>query len=224
MLTLEVRSFYALSKTHHPDHNPDDPSASQRFVKISEAYAVLGNKSKRASYDRSITPASSHHHSSNIPTGSYHSTNPAGGRSPSGLSRRRTQFRGPPPSFYRSGGWGEHSAKRAEAQQNGQPARDAPPGMGYGQGDVGSDDVRNVHFDREGHLRTGQNHTRRRESMWKGQKRKGEGGEDWVPSGEVERGIWGQVAWISAVLAVGIGLPSWILGEMKGKKTLTRQG
>jgi len=208
------KSFYALSKIHHPDHNPDDPSASKRFVKISEAYAILGNPSKRATYDRSIAPASSHHQHSNIPTGSYHSTNPAGGRSPSGLSRRRTQFRGPPASFYRSGGWGQHSAKRSEAQSRGAPPRDAPPGMGYGQGgNVGEDDVRTAHFDREGHLRTGENHTRR----WERVRKRGEGGHDWVPSGEVERGVWGQVAWISALLTVAIGLPSWILGSERNK-------
>jgi len=214
------KSFYALSKTHHPDHNPDDPSASKRFVKISQAYAIIGNPSKRATYDRSIAPASSsHHHHSHIRSGSYHSTNPAGGRSPSGLSRRRTQFRGPPPSFYRSGAWGQHGAKRSEAQSQGAPPRDAPPGMGYGQGgSVGEDNVRTVHFDREGHLRTGENHERR----WERVRRRGEGGHDWVPSGEVERGIWGQVAWISGLLMVGIGVPTWFFGGGVRKKTLSR--
>ncbi|KAI9798325.1 MAG: hypothetical protein M1833_004897 [Piccolia ochrophora] len=114
--------FYSLSKTHHPDRNPNDPTASTRFVNISEAYAVLGSPQKRERYDRDLArsrPQSGRHHH---PRGSHASTTggggtsagPAGGRPASGLSRRRTQFRGPPPSFYRSGGWGKQSAKRRE--------------------------------------------------------------------------------------------------------------
>ncbi|OTB16738.1 hypothetical protein K445DRAFT_317027 [Daldinia sp. EC12] len=117
------KSFYALSKTHHPDHNPSNPHASRRFMRISEAYSVLSIPAKRAAYDRdtlrlhqpsSSSSSSSHHHPHH--RGSYSSTsNPAGGRPPSGLSRRRGTFQGPPPSFYRSGGWGAHGAKRRAA-------------------------------------------------------------------------------------------------------------
>jgi len=46
------RQFYALSTLHHPDHNPNDPTASERFVKISSAYAILGHADSRARYDR----------------------------------------------------------------------------------------------------------------------------------------------------------------------------
>ncbi|TVY37884.1 Chaperone protein DnaJ, partial [Lachnellula subtilissima] len=40
------KSFYALSKTHHPDLNPSDPSASQRFVAISKRvrHALLAHQ------------------------------------------------------------------------------------------------------------------------------------------------------------------------------------
>lgn len=118
------RRFYHLSKTHHPDHNQSDPTASTRFVKISEAYAVLGNPQKRQQYDRELercspstsafswggrTSGGSSFRSASVNTG------PAGGRPASGLSRRRTQFKGPPPSFYRSGGWGTHARKRQAA-------------------------------------------------------------------------------------------------------------
>lgn len=114
------RSFYHLSKTHHPDHNRDDPLASKRFMRISEAYSVLSHTERRAKYDRDVlrlhdqraAAAGPQHH------GSYSSTGPAGGRPASGLSRRRGTFRGPPPSFYRSGGWGAHGAKRSQAQQD----------------------------------------------------------------------------------------------------------
>ncbi|KAI7786478.1 hypothetical protein LA080_003722 [Diaporthe eres] len=117
------RSFYHLSKTHHPDHNRDDPLASKRFMRISEAYSVLSHTERRAKYDRDVLrlhdqradagPGSPQHHRG----GSYSSTGPAGGRPASGLSRRRGTFRGPPPSFYRSGGWGAHGAKRSQAHE-----------------------------------------------------------------------------------------------------------
>lgn len=114
------RSFYHLSKTHHPDHNQDDPLASKRFMRISEAYNVLSHADSRAKYDRNVlrlheqsSGAGPQHHRG----GSYSSTGPAGGRPASGLSRRRGTFRGPPPSFYRSGGWGAHGAKRSQAHE-----------------------------------------------------------------------------------------------------------
>lgn len=86
-------------------------------MRISEAYNVLSHSTSRAKYDRDVL----HLHESQPvattahPRGSYSSTGPAGGRPASGLSRRRGTFRGPPPSFYRSGGWGAHGAKRSAA-------------------------------------------------------------------------------------------------------------
>ncbi|TAQ91429.1 hypothetical protein B7494_g219 [Chlorociboria aeruginascens] len=119
------KSFYILSKTYHPDRNPSDPQASQRFIEISEAYSVLGITAKRQQYDREFLTSPSSPPSSR-PQGSYSSSGPVGGRPASGLRKRRTQFHGPPPSFYRSGGWGTHSAKRRAAQENGAPGAEAP--------------------------------------------------------------------------------------------------
>lgn len=94
---------------HHPDRNRTDPNASQRFARISAAYNVLGNASKRAVYDRdhgfhrvhaSAAPGHTHAH----PMGSHSSY--AGSRPASGLSKRRSAFHGPPPSFYEQGGYG----------------------------------------------------------------------------------------------------------------------
>ena len=157
MLTSS-RRFYLLSKTHHPDHNRNDPQASERFVKISEAYATLGNPQKRERYDRDIQGAQ------NVPRGSHSSSStPFGSRPPSGLSRRRTQFKGPPPSFYRSGGWGSQGSKRqAQAEGSGSAGTGEPRGGGYrpGQGHAGFNDV--PHFDQEGHYRTQEQQDRRR--------------------------------------------------------------
>ena len=157
------RQFYSLSKTHHPDHNPNDPQASERFVKISEAYAVLVSPQKRERYDRDIQSAQGAS-PFNAPRGSHSSSSTSfGSRPASGLSRRRTQFKGPPPSFYRSGGWGPHGSKRqAQAEGSGSGGTSAPRGGGFGpgQGQAGFNNV--PHFDHERHHRTQQQQDQRR--------------------------------------------------------------
>uniref|UniRef100_A0AAZ3PWQ7 DnaJ (Hsp40) homolog, subfamily C, member 30b n=1 Tax=Oncorhynchus tshawytscha TaxID=74940 RepID=A0AAZ3PWQ7_ONCTS len=42
------------SKDRHPDKNPDNEEASQRFSEISEAFSVLGSMALRRKYDHSI--------------------------------------------------------------------------------------------------------------------------------------------------------------------------
>ena len=49
----EVKSAYRrLARRHHPDVNPDDPSAEERFKEVGEAYAVLSDPEKRQRFDR----------------------------------------------------------------------------------------------------------------------------------------------------------------------------
>ncbi|KAH7094826.1 hypothetical protein FB567DRAFT_586178 [Paraphoma chrysanthemicola] len=111
------RQFYTLSKQHHPDRNPDDPAASTRFVAISEAYHVLSVPEKRAQYDAQVHQSerrgAAWGRSNGYPQGS-HSSASFGSRPASGLNKKRSTFRGPPPSFYKAGGYGQHGAKRAE--------------------------------------------------------------------------------------------------------------
>ena len=49
----EIKSAYRkLAMRHHPDRNPGDPAAEERFKEASEAYTVLADAQKRAQYDR----------------------------------------------------------------------------------------------------------------------------------------------------------------------------
>ena len=49
----DIKSAYRkLALQHHPDRNPDDPSAEEKFKEASEAYSVLSDPQKRAAFDR----------------------------------------------------------------------------------------------------------------------------------------------------------------------------
>src|SRR5436305_14399658 len=46
------RSYRKLAVKFHPDKNPDDSHAEEKFKELGEAYDVLMDADKRAAYDR----------------------------------------------------------------------------------------------------------------------------------------------------------------------------
>lgn len=49
----EIKKAYReIAKKYHPDRNPNDKAAEEKFKAASEAYDTLGDKTKRAKYDR----------------------------------------------------------------------------------------------------------------------------------------------------------------------------
>ena len=190
-------------------------------MRISEAYSVLSHHEKRAKYDRDVLRrhTEQHHHGHRPRAGaSYHSTGPVGGRPPSGLSKRRGTFQGPPPSFFRSGGWGAQSAKRRAAHEEstggaeGAAAGSQHGGMGPGQDPFGHrDDV--PHFDKQSHEKTGQRIDQRRAQRMAGQ------GVEIGP----EPTMAGSFFVIIGVLGLAIGFPILLLGGWGSKKSKDRK-
>lgn len=46
------KAYRRLAKQYHPDANPDNPQAAERFKQISEAHSVLSDPDKRKKYDQ----------------------------------------------------------------------------------------------------------------------------------------------------------------------------
>src|SRR5678816_2184778 len=50
---VEIKKAYRkLAVQYHPDKNPGDHTAEEKFKECAEAYAVLSDSQKRAAYDR----------------------------------------------------------------------------------------------------------------------------------------------------------------------------
>jgi molecular chaperone DnaJ len=46
------KAFRKLARKYHPDMKPDDPDAEEKFKEIAEAFEILSDNDKRATYDR----------------------------------------------------------------------------------------------------------------------------------------------------------------------------
>ena len=46
------KAFKKLAMKYHPDRNPDDPAANEKFKEAAEAYEVLSDLEKKSAYDQ----------------------------------------------------------------------------------------------------------------------------------------------------------------------------
>ncbi|KAJ1811082.1 hypothetical protein LPJ77_000379 [Coemansia sp. RSA 2523] len=103
-------AFYKCSMQWHPDRNQGSEEAHRRFLKISEAYSILGNEQKRRAYDRSLQIRTSGSVSGARP-GSYKQHSTAFSSSGEYTSARRTErmYRRPESTYTRDAGRRERS-------------------------------------------------------------------------------------------------------------------
>ncbi len=95
----EIKSAYRkLAKKHHPDQNPNDPKAKDRFSAANQAYEILGDEKSRGAYDRGEIDAEG--------KPKFHGFEGQPGGDPFAGFRRQSQGPGGSRFEFRSGGHG----------------------------------------------------------------------------------------------------------------------
>ena len=54
------RAYKILAKKYHPDLNPNDKAAEEKFKEVAEVYEVLSDAEKREAYDRNLSSRAGH--------------------------------------------------------------------------------------------------------------------------------------------------------------------
>lgn len=171
---------------------------------------MLSHAEKRARYDRDVLRRRHNNPGKhNTPHAHQHATGPAGGRPASGLSRRRGTFKGPPPSFFRSGGWGSQSAKRKAAHEESTGYGGNTGGMGPGS-DPLHRTTRTPGFDSEAH------EAQQRRQQERMASRRG------VETPIVDAGLLFRFVVVGGIIAAVAYIPYWMMGTSDGKHTRRR--
>lgn len=203
------KRFYTLSREHHPDLHPSDPSAVQRFQQISESYSILSDPEKRKRYDRDVLRLHhqhhQHHHTAQHQRGTY-----AGSRAPTGLSRRRSAFKGPPPSYFAQGQGGSYQPGK-NPYARGPDGESAGPAAGGGGG-VGGGTSETAEFDSRPVYRTQTHEDRKRNA------RRAAAIAAAQAAAEEDGDFWARFVIVSCVLLASVTIGSLFVSDTSANK------
>ncbi|KIX05082.1 uncharacterized protein Z518_05954 [Rhinocladiella mackenziei CBS 650.93] len=205
------KQFYVLSKETHPDINPNNPDAGKRFAQISESYSVLADPEKRKRYDRDVMRShQAHRHGHGGHMHGSHSSHQhrggtyAGSRPASGLSKRRSAFKGPPPSFYAHGKPTANTMNQARGGQGG--ARPHPHMAGtFNTGAYTEEGKFDPAFDPRSTYKTQTHEDYRRASRRAGELAAAQA------EMEMDDNFWGRFVLVSVILVLSLSLGSLIV-------------
>jgi DnaJ-class molecular chaperone len=92
------KAFRKLAKQHHPDQNPNDPKAKEKFAELNAAYEILGDEKKRGAFDRGEIDAEGKPRGfEGFPGGGGFRRGGAGGAGPGGAQHFEFNFGGGSP-------------------------------------------------------------------------------------------------------------------------------